>query len=146
AGPASTKELAKPFNMALPSFMQHLTMLESSGLIASKKVGRTRTWQIEQEQIVAVESWILEQRALWEDRTDRLADFAEAWYEREIKVTEAKIEFTVSRHIIVPRRVIWKAWTIPEHLEKWWCPAPMTCKVLSLDPRPGGAFNILMRN
>src|ERR1041384_1632608 len=97
AGPASTKELAKPFRMALPSFMQHLTMLESVGLIASKKVGRTRTWQIDQEQIVAVEDWILEQRALWEKRTDRLADFAEAWYEREIKVTEDKIEFTVSR-------------------------------------------------
>ena len=146
AGPASTKELARPFDMALPSFMQHLTMLESSGLIASKKMGRIRTWQIEQEQIVAVESWLLEQRALWERRTDRLTDYVEAWYEREIKMTDNSNDFTVSRHIKAPRHVVWKAWMIPEHLEKWWCPAPLTCKVLSLDPRPSGGFDILIRD
>jgi uncharacterized protein YndB with AHSA1/START domain/DNA-binding transcriptional ArsR family regulator len=146
AGPASTKELAQPFNMALPSFMQHLTLLENSGLIASKKIGRVRTWEIKQEELVAAESWIVEQRALWQGRTDRFANYVETWYEREIKMTENSNDFTVSRHIKAPRRVLWKAWTMPEHLEKWWCPAPMTCKVMGLDPRPGGAFDILMRD
>src|SRR5258706_16078392 len=88
AGPASTKELAQPFGMALPSFMQHLSMLENSGLIASKKVGRVRTWQIEQKQIAAAESWILEKRALWEGRTDRLVDSVEDGDEKEARITE----------------------------------------------------------
>lgn len=145
-GPASTKELAQPFDMALPSFMQHLSMLENSGLIASKKIGRVRTWQIEPQQIVAVESWIVEQRALWEARTDRFAAYVEAWYEREHQLSESNYDFVVSRHIKAPRHVVWKAWTIPQHLEKWWCPAPMTCRVVSLDVHPGGAFNILMRD
>ncbi len=144
-GPASTKELARPFGMALPSFMQHLTTLENSGLIASKKIGRVRTWQIEQEQIAAVESWIMEQRALWEARTDRFTAFVEDWYEREQQLVDNN-EFTVSRLIKAPRSMVWKAWTIPEHLAKWWCPAPMTCKILNLDMRPGGAFDILMRD
>src|SRR5258708_13737338 len=143
-GPASTKELARPFGMALPSFMQHLGMVENSGLIGSKKVGRVRTWQIEQERIVAAESWILEQRALWEGRTDRLVDYVEDWYERETKMTENHNDFTVSRLIKAPRSVVWKAWTLPEHLEKWWCPKPMTTKIVGFDLRPGGAFDMLM--
>ncbi len=143
-GPASTKELAQSFDMALPSFMQHLTVLENTGLIASKKVGRVRTWQIEQEKIVAAEAWILEQRALWEARTDRFVDYVEDWYQRETAMTKNSIDFTVSRIIKAPRSMVWKAWTMPEHLEKWWCPKPMTTKVVGFDLRPGGAFNIVM--
>ncbi len=143
-GPASTKELAQPFDMALPSFMQQLTVLENSGLITSSKVGRVRTWQIEQEQVGEAASWILEQRALWEGRTDRLVDYVEDWYERETHMTENRNDFTVSRLIKAPRSVVWKAWTVPEHLEKWWCPKPMTTKIVGFDLRPGGAFDLLM--
>jgi len=146
AGPASTKELAQPFGMALPSFMQHLSTLENSGLIASKKVGRVRTWQIEQEQIAAAEAWLIEQRALWEARTDRLADFVEEWHESETRMSETSNEFNVSRIIKAPCHLVWKAWTTPEHLEKWWCPRPMTCKIVNFDLRPGGAFEMLMRD
>ena len=145
-GPASTKELAKPFKMALPSFMQHLTTLESCGLIASTKAGRTRTWQIEKEALVAVETWMREQRALWEARSDRFATYVETLYELERKSMETPNEFTVARHIKAPRRVLWQAWTRPEHLEKWWVPQPMTCKVKSLDARSGGAFHLLLRD
>jgi uncharacterized protein YndB with AHSA1/START domain/DNA-binding transcriptional ArsR family regulator len=145
AGPASTKELAQPFEMALPSFMEHLNLLENSGLIASKKVGRVRTWQLKQKQLAAVESWLVEQRAQWEERTGRLADFAENLERNEQTMTAGTNDFIVSRIIKAPRRVVWQAWTVPEHLEKWWCPKPMTCKVLTFDPRPSGAFDLLMR-
>jgi uncharacterized protein YndB with AHSA1/START domain/DNA-binding transcriptional ArsR family regulator len=145
-GPASTKELAAPFNMALPSFMQHLTMLENSGLIASKKVGRVRAWQIDEESLVAVESWIHEQRAVWEGRADRFTSYVEALYKKEMAMLESTNDFIVSRFIRAPRHVLWQAWTIPEHLEKWWVPKPMTCKVMSFDPRPSGAFHLLMRD
>lgn len=76
-GPAAVKELAEPFDMGLPSFMKHLRVLEDSGLIRSKKVGRVRTCRIEAENLAEVESWLSTQRELWESRADRLAEYVE---------------------------------------------------------------------
>ena len=74
-GPASVGELAKPFDMALPSFMKHIHFLEESGLIRTSKEGRVRTCTLEKKTFAAVESWLDSQRALWEGRTDRLEHF-----------------------------------------------------------------------
>ncbi|MDQ6436139.1 metalloregulator ArsR/SmtB family transcription factor [Mesorhizobium sp. LHD-90] len=74
-GPASISDLAKPFDMALPSFMKHIRLLEESGWISTAKQGRVRTCAIEKKQFAAVESWLSEQRAIWEARTDRLEKF-----------------------------------------------------------------------
>jgi DNA-binding transcriptional ArsR family regulator len=74
-GPASISDLAAPFEMALPSFMKHIHVLEASGLIWSRKQGRVRTCAIEKTRFAVVETWLLEQRALWEARTDRLERF-----------------------------------------------------------------------
>jgi DNA-binding transcriptional ArsR family regulator len=74
-GPASISDLAKPFDMALPSFMKHIHFLEGNGLIRSRKEGRVRTCVIEKAQFAAVEAWLSTQRALWEGRTDRLEQF-----------------------------------------------------------------------
>ena len=74
-GPASVGELAKPFDMALPSFMKHIHLLESVGLIRTRKEGRVRTCAIETETFAVVETWLDRQRALWEGRTDRLEQF-----------------------------------------------------------------------
>ena len=71
-GPASVKELAEPFGMALPSFIQHLRVLEDGGLIKSKKKGRIRTCEIRPKQFSRAERWFAEQRMLWEGRLDRL--------------------------------------------------------------------------
>jgi DNA-binding transcriptional ArsR family regulator len=76
-GPAPVKELAAPFEMGLPSFMKHLRVLEDSGLIRSEKAGRVRTCRVEAKQLAAAESWLSEQRMLWEAQTDRLADYVE---------------------------------------------------------------------
>jgi len=76
-GPAPVKVLAEPFAMGLPSFLKHLKVLEDDGLIASKKVGRVRTCWVKAERLAAAESWLLEQRALWQARTDRLAAHVE---------------------------------------------------------------------
>lgn len=77
SGPAAVKELAAPFDMGLPSFMKHLRVLEDSGLIGSEKVGRVRTCHVKAEQLATAESWLGEQRALWEGRADRLVDYVE---------------------------------------------------------------------
>ncbi len=76
-GSASVMELAEPFEMALPSFMKHVRVLETSGLISSHKTGRVRTCEINPERLGAAETWINEQRALWVGRTNRLADHVE---------------------------------------------------------------------
>jgi DNA-binding transcriptional ArsR family regulator len=74
-GPASVGELARPFDMALPSFMKHLRQLEGAGLIRSAKAGRVRTCALEPGAFAAAERWLSEQRAIWEGRTDRLEQF-----------------------------------------------------------------------
>jgi DNA-binding transcriptional ArsR family regulator len=74
-GPASIGELAKPFDMALPSFMKHIRFLEESGLIVTSKQGRVRTCALERNRLALVDGWLAEQRAIWEGRTDRLALF-----------------------------------------------------------------------
>lgn len=82
-GPAPVKELAEPFGMGLPSFMKHLRVLERDGLISSEKVGRVRTCRVNAERLAAAEAWLSEQRALWQARTDRLADYVETRMPRE---------------------------------------------------------------
>jgi DNA-binding transcriptional ArsR family regulator len=76
-GSAAVSELAAPFDMALPSFLQHLDVLESCGLVRSRKSGRIRTYQLSPGPLAAAESWIGEQRALWEARLDRLDRYLE---------------------------------------------------------------------
>jgi DNA-binding transcriptional ArsR family regulator len=74
-GPASVGELARPFDMALPSFMKHIRFLEESGLIHTQKQGRVRICTIDRQRLSAIGSWLDEQKALWEGRTDRLEKF-----------------------------------------------------------------------
>jgi DNA-binding transcriptional ArsR family regulator len=82
-GPASISELAKPFDMALPSFMKHIHFLEDSGWIQTRKEGRVRTCAIRKKPFAAVEAWLSAQRALWEGRTDRLDQFVTAGQKRK---------------------------------------------------------------
>lgn len=74
-GPASVSELAQPFEMALPSFMQHLKVLEGSGLVSTQKQGRVRTCAMETQALSTAQDWIVEQKALWEGRLDRLESY-----------------------------------------------------------------------
>jgi DNA-binding transcriptional ArsR family regulator len=74
-GPATISELARPFDMALPSFMKHIQSLEDSGWIRTRKEGRVRRCAIQKKPLAAVEAWLSAQRALWESRTDRLDQF-----------------------------------------------------------------------
>ncbi|MBX3143402.1 MAG: helix-turn-helix transcriptional regulator, partial [Trueperaceae bacterium] len=75
-GSASVTDLAKPFEMALPSFMKHIRQLEDSGLIRTRKQGRVRTCTIEEDKLGMVDLWLKDQRTIWESRLDRLEAFA----------------------------------------------------------------------
>ena len=74
-GPASVSELAQPLAMSLPAVLQHLQVLEASGLVRSEKVGRVRTCRIEPKALRSAEQWISERRTIWERRLDRLGDY-----------------------------------------------------------------------
>jgi DNA-binding transcriptional ArsR family regulator len=74
-GPASVSQLAEPLAMSLSAVVQHLNLLEASGLVRTQKVGRVRTCQIEPKALQAAERWINERRLSWERRLDRLGDF-----------------------------------------------------------------------
>jgi DNA-binding transcriptional ArsR family regulator len=70
--PASASELAKPFAMALPSFMQHMGVLEQGGIVTSHKNGRVRTYQLAPDSLQLASAWLAEFRNHWERRLDQL--------------------------------------------------------------------------
>jgi DNA-binding transcriptional ArsR family regulator len=74
-GPASVSELAQPLAMSLPAVVQHLQMLEASGLVTTRKVGRVRTCQLDAAALSQAEQWINDRRSGWERRLDRLGDY-----------------------------------------------------------------------
>lgn len=74
-GPATVSELARPLTMSLAAVLQHVQVLEASGLVKSQKTGRTRTCSINPTALRSAEQWISERRTLWERRLDRLGDY-----------------------------------------------------------------------
>ena len=82
-GPASVSELAKPLDMSLSAVVQHLAVLEGSGLVRSEKVGRVRTCRIEPKALSMAETWINERRKMWEQRLDRLGAYLAQQQESE---------------------------------------------------------------
>ena len=84
-GPATVSQLAVPFDMRLPSFVQHLSVLEQSRLVRSKKRGRVRTYEIAPQRFKVVDDWLTARRRLWEGRLDRFDQ-----YVKQLKETEAE--------------------------------------------------------
>jgi DNA-binding transcriptional ArsR family regulator len=74
-GPATVSELARPLAMSLPAVVQHLNVLQASGLVRSEKVGRVRTCHLETKALATAEKWITQRRMSWERRLDRLGHY-----------------------------------------------------------------------
>lgn len=83
SGPAAVSELARPFKMALPSFSQHLEVLEKCGLVRSHKKGRVRTFRLVPAQLEAAEHWMARQRETWERRLDQLDEYLKEMKEEQ---------------------------------------------------------------
>jgi DNA-binding transcriptional ArsR family regulator len=81
--PATVSELAAPFDMKLPSFVQHLSVLEQSRLVKSKKRGRVRTYEIVPERFKVAEDWLTARRKEWEDRLDSFDQYVKRLKEKE---------------------------------------------------------------
>ena len=82
-GPATVSELAAPFDMKLPSFVQHLSVLERSRLVKSSKRGRVRTYEIAPDRFKVAEDWLSARREQWEDRLDRFDQYVKQLKEKE---------------------------------------------------------------
>src|SRR6201988_1353202 len=82
-GPATVSELAAPFDMQLPSFVQHLSILEQSRLVKSKKRGRVRTYEVSPDRFKVAENWLSERRQMWEARLDRFDQYVKQLKEKE---------------------------------------------------------------
>ena len=74
-GPASVSDLARPLTMSMQAVLQHLAVLEQSGLVVTQKIGRVRTCRMEPQRLSEAETWINAQRTVWEQRLDRLGDY-----------------------------------------------------------------------
>jgi DNA-binding transcriptional ArsR family regulator len=115
-GPATVSELAAPFDMALPSFMQHMGVLERSRLVKSKKHGRVRTYEIAPERFKVAEETMSQHFAF-----------------------DPKTDFVIDRFIDAPRQLVWEALTKPEHLKAWYMPKAWgRVSRAEMDLRPGG--------
>ncbi|MDP9183156.1 MAG: metalloregulator ArsR/SmtB family transcription factor [Actinomycetota bacterium] len=77
-GPATVSELAEPLTMSLPAVLQHLSVLEASGLVRSSKQGRVRTCELDPAVLSTAEQWITQRRSTWEQRLDRLGAYLAA--------------------------------------------------------------------
>ena len=83
AGPATVSDLAARFDMQLPSFVQHLSVLEESRLVRSRKQGRVRTYEISLERFKVAEDWLAARRQVWEARLDRFDNYVKQLKEKE---------------------------------------------------------------
>jgi DNA-binding transcriptional ArsR family regulator len=81
--PASVSELSEPFSMAMPTLLQHIRILETSGLVETEKIGRVRTCTLRVEAMTATEQWLATQRAAWERRLDRMEAYVNKLHKAE---------------------------------------------------------------
>ena len=134
--------------------MQHLGVLEDTGLITSEKIGRVRTCSLKPEAMQPAMDWLAEQRAIWTARFDRLDNYLGDFRGGRIMTEQAEgmlegdrigdLDLVISRLVKAPRHLVWEAWTNPDHLKKWWYPRPYQMGDCKLEMRPGGAFNNVM--
>lgn len=88
--PASVSELSRPFAMAMPTLLQHVRVLESSGLIETRKTGRVRTCSLQGDVMARTEQWLAQQRAAWERRLDRMEAYVLELHAKETKNARPK--------------------------------------------------------
>jgi uncharacterized protein YndB with AHSA1/START domain/DNA-binding transcriptional ArsR family regulator len=156
-------ELAEPFEMSLPAVSEHLKVLERAGLIARGHHAQWRPCQLKAAPLKDVAEWVQHYRQFWEESFDRLGDYLAELRTEERKNKEKKhggkqgasamaltSANTADREIFekrifdAPRELVWKMWTDPERISKWWGPRGFTTTTSEMDVRPGGLWQHVM--
>lgn len=126
-GPASVSELARPFDMALPSVVQHLGLLETAGIVSSTKVGRVRTYQLAPDALMPALNWIARQRLPAEKRLDRLGAFLSQSHAKEphnpmmntVERSQTHATFVIERTYPVSVKAVWHALSDNDARDQW---------------------------
>ena len=153
-GPAATTELARPFAMALPSFLQHLDVLEKAGLVTSTKEGRVRTFRLTPEALQDAEDWMTSHahalgappRPVRRIRPNPEGERVVTTKSITEHLIDPTLDLVLEREVDVPPHLVWAVWTTPEHVLKWFAPKPYETIECEIDLRPGGLFRTVMRS
>ena len=148
--PASVSALARPLAMSLPAVMQHLAVLEASGLVRSEKSGRVRMCRVEPEALSLAERWINDRRTEWENRLDRLGDYLSTLANSGKPMNESAAKtmkpVQVSRTFHASRQRVFTAWSSAEAVKRWFAPTGFTVPEARVELAVGGPFEVLMRS
>src|SRR5512133_1069200 len=153
-GRLSASEISEKFPVSQPAISQHLKILREANLVRMEKRGQKRIYQVNPGALLELEEWARQVAQLWNERFDALDQVLEAEKMKEsIQEPEGENHMadlgskgvTLTRTFDAPREVVWRAWTDPKLLAKWWGPRMFTTPRCEVDVRPGGAILIDMR-
>jgi len=155
-GPLSATDLSARFPVSPPAISQHLKVLREAHVVVMEKRAQQRMYQLNPDAMVELEHWAQDITQLWNQRFDALEKVLEAEQKtmenndrkrRSPRVHQQtpRKEVTITRLFNAPRDLVFKNWTDPKQLAKWWGPNGFTTLLCELDVRPGGAIRIDMR-
>ena len=145
-GSCSVSELAVPFPVSAPAISKHLSVLEHSGLIERWKKGRVHFCRLLPAPLQQAGDWIEQHQAFWEHQLDALENYLSRDEEKmQGDGDQIAMAIRVRRYFRAPPEAVFRAWTQPDALKKWWCPNGWRATAIAVDMRVGGAYRITMR-
>ena len=145
AGDTNVGTLADRFPISLNGVSKHVKVLERAGLVHRTIQGREHRLRLNAQPLMEASAWLDHYRGFWNSRLASLEEFLKKEGERPMTATEtAAPVLEVRRHIAVPRQRVFDAWLDSEAMARWMRPGKVTHSTVSLDPRVGGSFRILM--
>jgi uncharacterized protein YndB with AHSA1/START domain/DNA-binding transcriptional ArsR family regulator len=155
-GESSVTDLARPFRMTLPAITKHLKVLERAGLITRSRRAQVRPCTLRAKPLKDAADWVERYRQFWEERLDRLDEYLQELQEQEKKhgrkndadftfTTPSDREIVLTRRFAAPRRLVYEAFSKPEHLVRWWGSKSMIMISCEMDFAVGGAWRFVLR-
>ncbi len=147
-GPRSVGEIVEGLHLPQPQISKHLRVLCEAGLVEVQRDAQRRIYRLRAQPFQELNGWLASFHQVWDERFNRLDE-----YLQELQATTrpeggtllTNRELVITRTFDAPRELVFKAWTQPEQVARWWGPKDFTNPVCELDLRPGGAINIHMR-
>lgn len=144
-GEANVGTLADKFPISLNGVSKHVKVLERAGLVHRTVLGREHRLRLNAEPLQQASAWLDHYRGFWNERLASLEEFLQKKEDKMATTTEASAPvLEVRRHIAAPRQRVFDAWLDSEAMARWMRPGKVTHSTVTLEPRVGGSFRILM--
>lgn len=145
--PRTVGEVAQRLGALQPQTSKHLQALEASGLVRVNRLGRRKVVALRREALAQLGEWFtaLSERTPSEEVLERFAAAVVAEENRERTGGDAARRITLRRRLAASRSEVWRAWTTPELLARWWAPPHFEVLDAGLEPTPGGAVRLVLR-